>query len=534
MVTSKFKIILDPYDYLMTLELSNLDQNVDRVQIEDEPDISTFNEGQKKAFDMAVQMDEEFDSLDKPYDMGCITGPAGSGKTYVISKIVHYLLHHNPSLKIATVGMTHKATNVARLMSPFLPPPNYKDIPDRDFSALSRNITRVRYSTAHSILALIPKVENRKQVWVPHPKFVDEPPLLEYDVVFVDEASMADTSMTKHFYYWSDRVLIIFVGDKEQLPPVGMKQAPVFSKAVIRDCKINMVELTEVMRQATNSPILYHATAVREGKTYPDLTENLLAQDEKSFQVYLNISERPQDVVDCLWRIFNSPQYRENTDYAKVITWRNETELKWNNLFRGLYYGDEYGTEVNGKVILPRIVPGEKLTLRAPWIKETGVGDEIVFPNSAELEVISQTVKTDTLHGTPIDYHKTRVAYMDPNTQMIKQDFIDVVTKEDQYKVEKKIRELWDLSNAAYRKGDKKEGSQLWRQKISLENRFADITYPFAATAHRAQGSTYGYAIIAEYDGKDMKKWHETRPQYKPWKYVALSRPKFGNIIILK
>lgn len=539
-----FTTITDPIEYLKTLELKELERLVERVAIEDDPQIDTLNEGQRAAFDFVQQWYEDFfDDDENAAEMVIINGPAGAGKTYLITKIIHAFLHERPGLNIAMVGLTHKATNVARLMSPFLPPPDYKDYPDKDYSNLVKNITRIRYSTVHSILALVPNTINRKQVFVPHPKYGDDPPILQYDICFVDECSMEDQNIVEQLYRWSDDVLIIHVGDKEQLPPVAEKDiSPLFKRAVQREIGIQEISLTEVMRQAKGSPILAHATAVRLGKSEQKFNDSLEAADGGSFLCHLNVSDYPNETVEILWRLFNSDHFKRDSNYAKVITWRKEIERKWNLLFRRMAYMDTYGIELaEGKKILPMVVPTERLQLRAPWIESGPAGDEIVFPNSAELVVVEEPeILMDQVTNEYVQFYRVLVEYNDPNRNEKRRSKIDVVHETDEDKLHAIIDRLRGASKDAYDDGDTKTGGRLWGQKIRVETRFADITYPYAGTAHRAQGSTYGYAIPALYDALDLltpkilRMNPNARAEFKAWKYVALSRAKFGNIIIHK
>jgi ATP-dependent exoDNAse (exonuclease V) alpha subunit len=351
---------------------------------------------------------------------------------------------------------------------------------------------------------------------------------------------MIDKDMLKHFYGWSDSVIIIFVGDSEQLPPVDEDSgiSPVFQKAVHKAVHMGAVSLTEVMRQAKDSPILGHATAVRLGQSTKEFEKSI--ESEGGFLCHLDVTGNPNEVKSLLWRFFSSEQFRRNTDYAKVITWRRETEEKWNNLFRKMLYMKDHAVEVNGERFLPRVVVGERLQLRAPWIQRGPAGDEIVFPNSAELLVLEIKELVAQAHGRHFHFWRTKVEYLDPNNQQTRTSHIDVLHNTHVGDMLKLIDDLRKNAETLYKANNPKDANSVWGQKIRMETMFADITYPFAGTAHRAQGSTYGYGIVAKYDGDDMlsPKMLSANPNmrrlYKTWLYVALSRAKFGNIIIHK
>lgn len=80
------------------------------------------------------------------------------------------------------------------------------------------------------------------------------------DTIVLDEASMLQTWLVQHLKRMCNRIVLI--GDPHQLPPVGDKQNPdgYF-------CTRNHdAELTEVLRQGADSPILGLATHIREGR----------------------------------------------------------------------------------------------------------------------------------------------------------------------------------------------------------------------------------------------------------------------------
>lgn len=81
--------------------------------------------------------------------------------------------------------------------------------------------------------------------------------LAEADLLVVDEVSMVDERMGKDVLSFDRPVLVL--GDPAQLPPVG-NSAGFFTK------REPDVMLTEVHRQAKDSPILEMATRVRSGK----------------------------------------------------------------------------------------------------------------------------------------------------------------------------------------------------------------------------------------------------------------------------
>jgi exodeoxyribonuclease V len=120
-------------------------------------------------------------------------------------------------------------------------------------------------------------------------------PNLHTNTLFViDEASMisdysmnADGSNARNlledvmeYVFMGEGCKLIFLGDIGQLPPVGSDESPAldikYMKYHYPQCYISSFQLTEVIRQASDSDILYNATKLRNelGGSYPKLKLN--------------------------------------------------------------------------------------------------------------------------------------------------------------------------------------------------------------------------------------------------------------------
>jgi exodeoxyribonuclease V alpha subunit len=105
---------------------------------------------------------------------------------------------------------------------------------------------------------------------------------LEADVVIVDEASMVDVLLMHHLIQAVPMTaILVLVGDVSQLPPVGPGNV---LGDLIASGAIPAFELTEIFRQAQESPIVMNAHRVRQGRM-PELPrpEDLDGQTEFFF-----------------------------------------------------------------------------------------------------------------------------------------------------------------------------------------------------------------------------------------------------------
>lgn len=161
-----------------------------------------------------------------------LTGPAGSGKTTLLKTMIRAFRARG--IRPRLCATTGKA------------------------ASRIQDVTREPATTLHQAMKF--RVLEGKNG---RPVFVDpKAPCEARDALVVDEASMVDTWM-----YRSVRdnlptgAISAWSGDKWQLPPIEGTWGPNFDRA--------HAVLTTICRQALDSPILYAATEVREGRAFP-------------------------------------------------------------------------------------------------------------------------------------------------------------------------------------------------------------------------------------------------------------------------
>ncbi|MFC4411037.1 ATP-dependent RecD-like DNA helicase [Chungangia koreensis] len=94
---------------------------------------------------------------------------------------------------------------------------------------------------------------------------------VEGRLVIIDEMSMVDTWLAHQLLKsLPDDVQLIFVGDQDQLPPVGPGQV---LKDLLHSGKIPMVELTDIYRQSAGSTIIELAHQIKKGQLPNDIVK---------------------------------------------------------------------------------------------------------------------------------------------------------------------------------------------------------------------------------------------------------------------
>lgn len=175
-----------------------------------------------------------------------LTGGPGTGKTTIIKGIIETFAH------LHQIDLDDEET--------FKQLPILQAAPTGRAAKRMQESTNLPASTIHSLLQL--KVEEATDT------FEDVAITLEGKLLIVDEMSMIDTwLMYQLMQAVPSDMQVIFIGDKNQLPPVGPGQ--VF-RDLIDSQVLPMIRLTKIYRQAEDSSIIELAYQIRQGQLPAD------------------------------------------------------------------------------------------------------------------------------------------------------------------------------------------------------------------------------------------------------------------------
>ena len=204
-----------------------------------------------------------------------LKGPAGSGKTTVISEMFKNPVHSHK--KIILSATTNKAVSVIDQM-----------VSDK-FGDIYENID---FHTIHKICNIKRKIDHDG---IETFNFDEKPnynkkakTIYNYDIIVIDESSMITLEMLKHLHAIKRRMRgkVIFVGDNYQLPPVNENESMVFDFDYFDDS----FTLTKIER--FNSNILKFSIRIRDSidnkapisiKNISDDTFKLFKNDSKAW-----------------------------------------------------------------------------------------------------------------------------------------------------------------------------------------------------------------------------------------------------------
>ena len=325
-----------------------------------------------------------------------------------------------------------------------------------------------------------------------------------------------------HFIYGGKGCRLILLGDTAQLPPVGDGESPALQEDVLRGYGLDVTTytLTQVVRQADSSGILWNATHLRQLIN----DEDIFDLPKIRFAGFPDVYNIPgNELIEALEQCY----HRDGEDDTIVITRSNKRAVIYNNGIRNqilwrdselasgdmlmvaknnYFWTDTLNQEMieearkdgidiknapqtpfdfiaNGDTVLVKRVRNER-----EFYGFRFADCELMFPDYDDYEM-EVTVLLDTLQAEAPSLTQEQ---QDKLFNGVYEDYFDLKTKPEKLKAMKKD----PLFNAL------------------------QIKYAYAITCHKAQGGQWSNVFIDQgYMTEDM-----LGPDYFRWLYTAITR----------
>ena len=349
--------------------------------------------------DQLEGFEKVMDALSVDGSVVTLVGPAGSGKTTLVRHIIEELEGKDTYVQLG--APTGKA---ALRMS---------------------QVSERSAKTMHKMLYGLASHDDKDNLIFSDPSA----PCMPGDRVVLDEASMIGSKLFTEFQEWvPDESSVLYVGDKEQLTPVNDTWGPDLDNAT--------ATLTQVHRQALESPILSFATAIRQ-RDGDEWMQNEYDESDKRVQAYDGIESASE------WLL---KQRAENVD-ATLLTFTHKTR-RWLN--------DEVRKQLSldGAVISA----GDRLMVKANH-KYTGL-------RNGELVTVTDVMMGDEFAQVDIEEFSEPI--------LIKVDHVE----QDSGTHFRWKKNYWELC---------KQGRAEWHKA----KRLVHVHYGQCLTVHSAQGSQW-------------------------------------------
>lgn len=419
-----------------------------------------LNQGQADALMLMI----EFLGI-KGDDIFVLKGFAGTGKTFLVKRLIEYIVGKWSFKKIAITAPTNKAVQEL--------------IKRRQFK-LGKSTT---YQTIHSLLGLTEEITKDGKV-VFKTKGKDNGQLSKIDVLIVDEVSMLQDDIFQLLKQHASKVKMIFMGDPAQIPPVGKDDSIPLKQSLSKRYEEGYT-LYQIMRQTKGNPIIEASFKIRDNLKVAQPIPKLetVKGDDGCGIIYYDPRIDRDEFIYQLDEHFNSADFKDNPDYAKVIAWRNKTVATLNNHIRKAIYGAE----------LMKIMPKERIIANKPIFD----GETIIFNTSEEIEVMKYDITNKTVRfgGEQLTFkvYDCLVA-TETNKVPVNADRIRIVHESSEADYAEFLEKL---KQRAIKLAGKNKS---WIDYYDALKWPADIVYNYAITAHKAQGSTYENVFLMEDD----------------------------------
>ncbi len=408
-------------------------------------------------------------------DTYVLRGYAGTGKTTVISSIVGAL--QTSGLKTVLMAPTGRAAKVVS---------NYSG---RPAFTIHRRIYRTRIKDGTYAGFALNRNKSSNTVFI-----VDEASMIPEES---NDSWIKNNLLEDLILYVKDgkNCKLLLVGDSAQLPPVGFSESPALDARRIMDkygVRTGTFELTEVVRQASESGILHNATIIREAirsdMPIPDLN--------REFDDFLDING--YEVSEALMDSYK----QEGPDEVIVICRSNKTAGNYNRQIRyqGLFFDEE-------------ISAGDRLMCVKNNYYWLGNDSPAGFIANGDILVVNtvRTIKEKFgFRFAELTLRLNDQPEQPPFEAMIILESIysqgPALSKEDNQK----------LYSAVTRSGQTKL-SAAERKKILSEDPYFNslqVKFAYAVTCHKAQGGQWksvfidrGYVTPEIISSKDYSRW---------------------------
>ena len=423
-----------------------------------------------------------------------LTGSAGTGKTFLVSYIYSIL---KANYDIAFTASTNKAVNVLQAM--------YEKQHKKDST---KETTSVQFYTIHRFMNSNRAIDKNGEAYF---KFTEGKKAKKSDVVFVDEISMIPEILAQQLEVLKKYKKVVLIGDRAQLPPVNETESKLFG------WKIKQSNLIEIVRYRNNivkladqlKALIFNGKNINMKSCQGDGVFLHKSVDEWLGEYYKN----PDNSVVLAYTNDQVKRYNEAIRKHELkITAGNKFEINekimFNNFYKANHMTDQETTmnyytsyQVHIKNCRDDIykIDYTKLISRLQndlihTQKDISLLQDLIkkFPNNIPIYYLE--TEGDFYVNNPVHFAKFNQELEDLKAEFIK---IKVLFSD------LSVRDFWAFYYS------------------ELIDKFADVTYGYAMTVHKSQGSTYERVFI---DMKDIINKNPKERESFQCLYTAITR----------
>lgn len=311
---------------------------------------------------------------------------------------------------------------------------------------------------------------------------------------------------------------IIFIGDNAQLPPVNMNFSPALDGKYLRE-KCNLVssefELTEVVRQKSESGILYNATKLRQS-----INANIFNQ--------LDIKTNFKDInnIKCEELLSKYLEACNNTidEETIIVAHSNSLVKEYNDFIRNHFFPNQNTIMVNDKIIL--VSNNYNYPQMELLNGDFGIVKEISLTNeSRPIKIKRKNGRNETIEIiVPLTFRNVIITFTDEDFK--KHDIECKIIENLLYSHQRDLSS--DELKALYidfkiRNPNLKAGTKEFKDTLRSDKYFNSlrIKFGYAVTCHKAQGGEWTNTFL---NCRTTMGYFNS--SYFRWLYTGITRTK--------
>ena len=354
--------------------------------------------------------------------------------------------------------------------------------------------------------------------------------MLSDTLFIVDEASMVANGGGMESVFGSGRLLddliefvysgrncrMMLIGDRAQLPPVGEEESPALQAEVLRcyGLDVHEADLSNVLRQAEESGILWNATMIRSMITHDELTQ----LPRLRLRGFADIAIVPGDeLIETLATSYS----RAGMDETMVITRNNKRANIYNRGIRATVLDREEELSTGDMLMVVKNKYFDSLNEERRVKSEevaAAVPSSLKFIANGDRARVYRVRNIHEMHG--FRFAEVTLQFPDyDNLEMTQTVILDTLTTDAPALTREQNEQLFNAVEADYadipRKADRMRSMKQDKYYSALQVKFA-----YAVTCHKAQGGQWAHIYVDQgYMTDDM-----LTPDYIHWLYTAFTR----------
>lgn len=426
-------------------------------------------------------LDPFFDLKDEDRPILLLKGYAGTGKTTIVSALVKFLPLFN--YKYVLMAPTGRA---AKVMS------NYS-------KRLALTIHKKIYRQKSEVGSGEPNFSLQKNYHEKTLFIIDEASMLSDEKGFGNSSLLDDII---NYVFQNEGNKILFIGDDAQLPPVGkLNSAGLDAQYLKSNYGAEVIEtvLTEVMRQAKDSGILFNATVLRSELSKKDFKIHFNTNAYKD--IFRMTGERLEDGLRYAYDKYGI----ENT---AIICRSNKMAVQYNEYIRRQIHFMEGELEAGDLLMI----------VKNNYVYQTEDTPGGFLANGDFMEVV-KVINFEELYGLRFADLEIRLTDYENHPNLQVKVILDTLHSNGPSLNSDEYRELYRQVAEDYMDLDSKAEMKAAIKKDPYLNAL-QIKFAYALTCHKSQGGQWNAVFVDQgYLTDEM-----VNKEYIRWLYTAITR----------